>query len=61
MAKMKVKALKVGEHPQGVWRQPGKIFELEDSKKFSEIWMEKVTAKEAKEAADADPEESEED
>ena len=52
---MKVVAKKLGEHPQGIWRQPGDKFEYDG--KEPALWM--VTAEEAEKAEAEAKEEAE--
>jgi hypothetical protein len=48
---MKVKALTIGEHPQGRWRKPGEVFDFKGTEKELGKWMkptdEKAPAKKA--------------
>jgi hypothetical protein len=51
MADVKVRAKYRGQKPDFTWAEEGEVFEI-DAKLFSERWMEKVTAKEAKAKAE---------
>lgn len=45
---MKVKAKVMGEHPLGIWRQPGEVFEFDGKKDDLGSWMEPFDGKAAK-------------